>query len=125
MFHNLFPEDVPNPIRVAILKREKDKWIEATDHGIRSASGLYNFVVIDSIIYVSKANRVFHGMPVGHLEIAQGRPVAYAGQIQFAGRKKRGLLRFWDNSSGHYQPSADAAGQAGLPLELFRSGHFG
>lgn len=120
MFYNHYPEDAPNPIPIIVLREDGGKWVEVTNDSTRSASGLYNFVCIGGIIYVNKASRTFQGSPVGHIDIARGEPVDYAGEVRFAGRKKRGLLRSWNNRSGHYQPLVDEAGRAGLPMELFQ-----
>lgn len=57
------------------------------------------------------------GTKVGHVDIANGAPVDYAGEIFFSGRSNRGTLRGSNNVSGHYEPGANYAGQAGLPLE--------
>lgn len=120
MFYNLYPEDAPNPVPLIVLRYSNDKWVEVRGNSTRSASGLYNFVSVGGMIYISKANRSFHGSPIGHIDLARGGPVDYAGEIRFSGRKNRGLLRSWNNLSGHYEPSADKANQAGLPRVLFR-----
>ncbi len=122
MFYNLYPEDAPNPVPLIVLRYSNDKWVEVRANSTRSASGLYNFVSVGGMIYISKASRSFHGSPIGHIDLARAGLVDYAGEIRFAGRKKRGLLRFWNNLSGHYQPSADQASRAGLPMELFQPG---
>ena len=121
MFYNHYPEDAPNPVPTVVLRDDSGKWVEVTNDSTRSASGLYNFVRIGGTIYVNKASRIFHGALVGHIDIARGEPVDYAGEVCFAGRKERGLLRSWNNRSGHYQPSVDEADRSGLPMELFQS----
>lgn len=120
MFYNLYPEDASNPVPVIVLREQGGNWVEVTNDSTRSASGLYNFVCIGGTIYVNKASRTFQGAPVGHIDIARGGPVDYAGEVRFAGRKKRGILRYWNNESGHYKPPASAAHQAQLPLDVFR-----
>ncbi len=58
----------------------------------------------------------------GHIDIARGGDVAYAGEIRFgAGRGNRGQLQWWDNASGHYRPKAADAGTVSdlLPIDLF------
>jgi len=50
----------------------------------RTASGKYNFVTIAGKIYVHRYG--------GHLDIARGQPVHYAGEVQFSGRTNRGEL---------------------------------
>lgn len=77
----------------------------------RTASGKYNFVTIAGKIYVHHY--------AGHIDIARGQPVQYAGEAQFSGRTNRGTLRWWNHKSGHYRPAKNAAIQAGLPLDKF------
>jgi hypothetical protein len=43
--------------------------------------------------------------------------VLYAGEVFF----NNGSLEWWSNGSGHYQPDAEEAAQANLPLESFYS----
>jgi hypothetical protein len=50
-----------------------------------------------------------------HPVLAEGRLVAYAGEAAF----RHGRLEWWSNASGHYQPDAEHAVQAGLPMESF------
>jgi hypothetical protein len=52
-----------------------------------------------------------------HPSIAGGKQVLYAGEIYF----NNGQLEWWSNGSGHYQPFADDAEQANLPIERFFS----
>lgn len=121
LFYNHFPEHIPDPIRAAVLSEEGGKWFEVLEDSRRSASGKYIFVQQNGRIYVSKVRRGMNGSAVGHIDLARGTPVAYAGEVFFSGRKKRGILRFWTNESGHYLPAPEFARQAGLPLNLFRA----
>lgn len=50
-----------------------------------------------------------------HPVLADGDPVRYAGEAEF----EHGRLQWWSNASGHYQPDARHADQAGLPLDRF------
>jgi hypothetical protein len=50
-----------------------------------------------------------------HPTLAEGRPVLYAGEMNF----NNGRLQWWSNGSGNYRPDPDHATQAGLPLENF------
>jgi hypothetical protein len=52
-----------------------------------------------------------------HPSIAEGKQVLYAGEIFF----NNGQLEWWSNGSGHYQPYAEDAGQANLPMDHFYS----
>jgi len=52
-----------------------------------------------------------------HPSIAEGKQVLYAGEIFF----NNGQLEWWSNGSGHYQPYAEDAVQANLPMDQFYS----
>ena len=52
-----------------------------------------------------------------HPALAEGRPVAYAGEAAF----NNGQLIWWSNGSGNYRPDAEHAKQAGLPMDRFFS----
>jgi hypothetical protein len=52
-----------------------------------------------------------------HPSIAEGKQVLYAGEIFF----NNGRLEWWSNGSGHYQPYAEDAVQANLPMDHFFS----
>ena len=72
-------------------------------------SGDYAYV-IDSdgnlkMVQVSKLENIGGG----HTSLTGGAPVKYAGEIHFT---KSGLLEWWSNRSGHYEPLASQASQA-------------
>ncbi|HKQ99448.1 MAG TPA: hypothetical protein VJT09_02175 [Pyrinomonadaceae bacterium] len=52
-----------------------------------------------------------------HPSLADGQQVLYAGEVFF----NNGNLEWWSNGSGHYQPDADGAEQANLPMDYFFS----
>jgi hypothetical protein len=52
-----------------------------------------------------------------HPSLAEGQQVLYAGEVFF----NNGRLEWWSNGSGHYQPDADGAEQANLPINYFYS----
>lgn len=52
-----------------------------------------------------------------HPSLAEGQQVLYAGEVFF----NNGNLQWWSNGSGHYQPDADGAEQANLPMDYFYS----
>ncbi|MDQ1610359.1 MAG: hypothetical protein QOG00_290 [Pyrinomonadaceae bacterium] len=52
-----------------------------------------------------------------HPSLAEGQQVLYAGEVFF----NNGTLQWWSNGSGHYQPDADGAEQANLPMDCFYS----
>lgn len=118
MFPNLVPRDIPAAYTPSELIFRDGKWRTIKGNSAWSATGLYIFVRLNSRFYVCKAN--LRANDIGHLELAHGQSVEYAGEIKFSGRKKRGQLCYWDNGSGHYKPPASAAGQAQLPIDLFR-----
>ncbi|MEQ8786488.1 MAG: Ig-like domain-containing protein [Pirellulaceae bacterium] len=113
--NDVFPEDTPVRVGRFELLKENGKWItRAPDGTTRSATGKYIFVKQNGRIFVQRDR-----LPNGHIDIARGQAVDYAGEIRFSGRNNRGILREWTNGSGHYQPPKEYAGDAGLPLNLF------
>lgn len=91
---------------------------------IRTASGVYNFVTQEGIVFIRRASAKVGNSLIGHVDLAIGREVDYAGRLYFSGRTSRGILRRWTNESGHYRPTADARSNACLPEEKFQSGQF-
>jgi RHS repeat-associated protein len=111
---NIFPEDPVRAVARFKLEQRSGKWVTVSASGrTRSATGRYIFIRQNDTTFVQRQSRA------GHIDLAGGRPVDYAGQIQFSGRNSRGTLRTWDNGSGHYQPPARLAERAGLPMDLF------
>jgi len=124
-FRNLYPEDLPKFIQRSRLGKINGKWIEITAYGqTRTASGVYNFVTQEGVIFIRRASAKVGCSLIGHLDLALGKEVDYAGRIYFSARTNRGILRRWTNESGHYQPSSDFRDRAGLPEELFQAGQF-
>jgi filamentous hemagglutinin len=83
-------------------------------------SGRYDFVTMPSnMIWVARSNDNFDFST--HLGLSLGMDVKFAGSIRFANNMgpKRGTIIHWKNDSGHYQPPATMAYNAGLPLGLF------
>lgn len=87
----------------------------------RTAKGSYNYVVMDGKIYVGLMKQSGQG----HIDIAQGEPVDYAGQIYFGSSKStKGKLNGWDNASGHYIPEPvepSWSDSIPLPYDLFEA----
>ena len=81
---------------------------KAGGHGAYVPNQLYNFV------RTAEGQTLLHNR-YRHPSIAEGRQVLYAGEAYF----NNGRLQWWSNGSGHYQPDADDAAQAGLPLDYF------
>jgi filamentous hemagglutinin len=124
-FRNLFPEDSPILVQRSRLIWKQEKWLEVTYTGEeRTASGVYNFVTLESRCFIRKASAKVADRSIGHIDLAMGREVDYAGRIYFSGRNKRGIIRKWTNESGHYRPDAEYMSNAGLPVELFEAGQF-
>jgi hypothetical protein len=121
-FSNLFPEDLPRQVQRSALRVDQGKWLEITSKGqIRSALGIYLFVTMQSRVFVRRASTRIQGDPIGHVDLALGKDVDYAGQIHFSHRKRRGILLYWTNASGHYKLDAQSMGNANLPPELFQA----
>jgi len=79
-------------------------------HGVNVPNQQYNFVrTRDGEMLLHNRYR--------HPSIAEGKQVLYAGEIFF----NNGVLQWWSNGSGHYQPYAEDAGQANLPMDQFYS----
>lgn len=79
-------------------------------HGVNVPNQQYNFV------RTREGEMLLHSR-YRHPSIAEGKQVLYAGEIFF----NNGTLQWWSNGSGHYQPDADDAQQANLPMDSFFS----
>ena len=79
-------------------------------HGVNVPNQQYNFV------RTREGNMLLHNR-YRHPSIAEGKQVLYAGEVFF----NNGKLEWWSNGSGHYQPGADDANQASLPMDRFYS----
>ncbi|HZM97866.1 MAG TPA: hypothetical protein VFB70_00675 [Pyrinomonadaceae bacterium] len=83
---------------------------KVNSHGVNVPNQQYNFV------RTREGETLLHGR-YRHPSIAEGKQVLYAGEIFF----NNGRLEWWSNGSGHYQPGADDADQANLPMDQFFS----
>jgi hypothetical protein len=83
---------------------------KVNSHGVNVPNQQYNFV------RTSQGEMLLHAR-YRHPSIAQGKQVLYAGEVFF----NNGQLQWWSNGSGHYQPDADSAVQANLPMDHFFS----
>ena len=79
-------------------------------HGINVPNQQYNFV------RTREGEMLLHAR-YRHPSIAEGKQVLYAGEVFF----NNGQLEWWSNGSGHYQPDAEDAEQASLPMDHFFS----
>jgi hypothetical protein len=80
---------------------------------ITQPDGTYNFVRTQGVR--RRDERLLISAKAGHVQLAQGAPVIYAGTVRFSG----GTLDWWSNYSGHYQPIAAFRAQAQLPEDKF------
>jgi hypothetical protein len=80
---------------------------------ITQPDGTYNFVRTQGVRRMDQ--RLLISAKAGHVQLAQGAPVIYAGTVRFSG----GTLDWWSNYSGHYQPIAAFRAQAQLPEDKF------
>jgi len=113
-YPNLHPGAVEsvNPDNIFRLNSFADQYRlhSVNRHGVNVPNLQYNFV------RTRQGEMLLHNR-YRHPSIAEGKQVLYAGEIFF----NNGKLQWWSNGSGHYQPSADDAAQANLPLEHFFS----
>ena len=83
---------------------------QVNSHGVNVPNQQYNFV------RTREGQMLLHAR-YRHPSIAEGQQVLYAGEIFF----NNGQLEWWSNGSGHYQPDAEDAAQAKLPMDHFFS----
>lgn len=78
-----------------------------------------NHLLTNGKTYVSRTSSKERA---GHFDISRGaQQVDYAGSIRFGWSDgTRGVLKEFDNSSGHYKPKTENAHQSGLPLDKFK-----
>jgi hypothetical protein len=116
---------LPRIIQKSRLIYRDEKWREVMpNQESRTASGVYNFITQEGVVFIRRANAKVGSSLIGHVDLAMGRDVDYAGRLYFSGRTNRGILRKWTNESGHYRPPAIARENAGLSESLFQSGRF-
>jgi hypothetical protein len=113
-FPNLHPGAVEpvNPSSVYRLDSIADQYRlhRQHSHSVNVPNQQYNFVrTRDGQMLLHNRYR--------HPSIAEGKQVLYAGEVFF----NNGKLEWWSNGSGHYQPGADDAEQARLPMDRFFS----
>lgn len=113
-FPNLHPgaTEPVNPSNLFRLNSFADQYRlhRVNSHAVNVPNQQYNFV------RTREGQMLLHNR-YRHPSIAEGKQVLYAGEIFF----NNGKLEWWSNGSGHYQPGADDAGQANLPMENFYS----
>jgi RHS repeat-associated protein len=124
-YSNKYPEDEVKIVLLLRLEFRNGKWRTIGPGETEfTARGKYIFVRQGDDLFVAKAPKDT-GSPrpnqAGHIDLARGWDVDYAGEIQFGrGTGRRGQIQWWDNGSGHYEPEAEYAHQAGFPMDLFK-----
>jgi len=116
-----YANDTWKPIKRYQLVEKDGVWYTVGESGsMFRAKGTYDYVTIGGKVYVSRTSS--KEGDVGHYDISRGASqVDYAGSVKFGWSEgTRGVLQGFDNSSGHYKPSANNANQSGLPLDKFR-----
>ena len=83
---------------------------KVNSHSVNVPNQQYNFV------RTREGDMLLHAR-YRHPSIAEGKQVLYAGEVYF----NNGQLEWWSNGSGHYQPYAEDAAQANLPMDQFYS----
>ena len=109
-YSNLYPNDLWRPKPRFRLARAGDRWkTVATNGSARTARGLFLYIVeADEIWVVKYINTVIPNLGVGHIDLARGDEVDYAGEIRFrSGYNQRGMIIAWNNRSGHYFPKPE------------------
>ena len=113
-YPNLHPGAVEpvNPENIFRLDSVADRYRlhRQHTHSVNVPNQQYNFV------RTREGEMLLHNR-YRHPSIAEGKQVLYAGEVYF----NNGNLEWWSNGSGHYQPGADDAEQASLPLDRFFS----
>jgi hypothetical protein len=80
---------------------------------------MFDLQLVNIYMYAKMASFLSNGALALVISTYRGGPVDYGGRVRFGGRNRRGVLVSSGNGSGHYQPPAALAEQAGLPMELF------
>ena len=88
--------------------------------------GLHVFIVQpDFEVILSRPLKIgWTDRSVGHIDLAQGKPIIFGGEIKFSGAYRgRGAIRWWNDRTGHYHDlnrPMDPGVITQLPLDLFR-----
>ncbi len=109
------PRDAKAPLGDELVALDRDRFgAKDVARGlITQPDGTYNFVRTQGLRRTDQ--RLLISAKAGHVQLAQGAPVIYAGTVRFSG----GTLDWWSNYSGHYQPIAAFRAQAQLPEDKF------
>ena len=114
LFPNLHPGAVESVNEGSVFRlnsfADQYRLHRVNSHGVNVPNQQYNFV------RTREGDMLLHNR-YRHPSIAEGKQVLYAGEVFF----NNGRLEWWSNGSGHYQPGADDAGQANLPMDRFYS----
>jgi len=107
-----------NPHAIMPVKREEIFKLHALfgQYRLQRREQHGHYVPNARYIFVSQTNGdVLMHPRYRHPTLAEGKPVLYAGEVEF----KNGELSWWSNASGNYRPDPGHAEQAGLPMERF------
>ena len=80
------------------MQKVGEKYKDATTGWTAKGEYVY-FVTTDNQVVIAQATKA------GHVDIAHGADVKYAGTMNFS----NGKLQSWTNDSGHYLPNAEGA----------------
>jgi len=116
-------EDILPIPRYRLIQGTDGRWktINASRTVTRTASGKYLFVHQggpDGEVFVYKPK--VEDPTIYHSYVGRGQEVDYSGEIEFSsGRNGRGIMRGWNNRSGHYLPEQERWWQVnGLPGQV-------
>ncbi len=101
--------------RMEIVERRGGSFAPAEGGDRRGAlpDGAYNFVRVQG--GAPNRSRFVISAGLAHADLAEGRPVVYAGTVRF----EQGRVAWWSNYSGTYQPIAAFRERAKLPQDRF------
>lgn len=131
LYHNRHPEDSHLPVVCCRLRFIGGRWRTISPTGCRrTAKGIHNFVVQEGVLLVQRpVQRPGMPTPAGHVDLARGEPVEFAGEILFGGRSgRRGVLIYWNDRTGHYHEHGEPMDPRVvplLPIRLFRAFDYG
>ncbi|QGQ93740.1 RHS repeat-associated core domain-containing protein [Paenibacillus psychroresistens] len=92
LYKNTMKEDLPRSFTNQKLRFVDGKYKNQQGY---TAGGTYEFVIsANGLVTIGKG---------GHIDLAYGQDVLYAGEISFS---QKGSFKGWNNRSGHYLPDA-------------------
>jgi uncharacterized protein DUF4157 len=122
-YGNLYPGETQPSARIVRLVQADNLWYEVgSDGSTHRAGGNYDFVVKNGEVFALQHKNAGIGADApGHLTLAEGGRVEYAGQVRFGrGTTTRGVLSEWSNASGHIRPTGELLDSVPFPRSQFR-----